>query len=171
MMNSADEQERTSPRALLDRSCTAVDQRDYRGIGCVLPIADEAGALKGLDGLYIMGGDVGATLSGAGLDKEQVLSHVTAALGFGGLRVLGEMDWLMPESAPVLFVDIQEDNGIYSGEIGGVASRTSRLRYFADFVCGNMGKRQVRSCIGLSCRRNPERPGCSCRNSLQRLYR
>jgi len=92
-------------------------------IGCWLSIGfsqasgqsllDEAGALKGLGGLYIMGGDVGGELITSGLDKEQVLARVSSRLSTGGIRVLEEMEWLMVESAPVLFVDIQTDEEIY----------------------------------------------------------
>ena len=76
-------------------------------------LLDEAGALKGLGGVYIMGGDVEGELIHRGLEKEQVLARVTSRINTEGIRVLDEMDWLLLESAPVLFVDIKAENGVY----------------------------------------------------------
>jgi len=76
-------------------------------------LLDEAGALEGLGGLYIMGGDVGDELIAGGLDKAQVLARVSSRLSTGGIRVLEEMEWLMVDSAPVLFIDIQTEKKIY----------------------------------------------------------
>lgn len=76
-------------------------------------LIDEAGALKELGGLYIMGGDVEEELLSHGLDKEQVFARVTSRISMGGMRVLNEMEWLMIESAPVLFIDIRSENSVY----------------------------------------------------------
>ena len=76
-------------------------------------LLDEAGALKGLSGLYIMGGDVGDELIASGLEKEAVLAQVSSRLKSDGIQILDEMEWLMLESAPVLFIDIRADNEVY----------------------------------------------------------
>lgn len=77
-------------------------------------LVDEAGALRGLDGLYVIGGDVSPVLASSGFDKEQTIKRVSARLREGGVRVLDEVSWLMAEAAPVLFIEIQDEDNIYS---------------------------------------------------------
>ena len=67
---------------------------------------DQMDALKGLEGVYIMGGDLDDELSFTGLLKDDVLSAVTVSLRNGGMPVLDETDWLLLEDSPVLHIDI-----------------------------------------------------------------
>ena len=67
---------------------------------------DEMDALRGLEGVYVMGGDLDDELTFTGLQKEDVLSAVTMGLRNGGIPVLDETDWLLLEDSPVLHIDI-----------------------------------------------------------------
>jgi len=69
-------------------------------------LADEKDALEGLDGAYIMGGDIDDVLAETGLQKEDVLSLVAARLSNSGFRVLDETEWLMRDDSPVLHIDL-----------------------------------------------------------------
>ncbi|GMQ81880.1 MAG: hypothetical protein BMS9Abin05_1317 [Rhodothermia bacterium] len=80
---------------------------------------DQMDALKGLEGVYIMGGDLDDELSLTGLQKEDVLAAVTKNLRNRGMPVLDETDWLLLEDSPVLHVDIvssidHESSTLYS---------------------------------------------------------
>ncbi len=81
-------------------------------------LSDEVGALRGLAGVYIMGGDADDIMAGRGIVKEDVLNVVTMRLHDGGVPVLDETGWLMEESAPVLYIDLtwnaQDDLLVYS---------------------------------------------------------
>ncbi len=69
-------------------------------------LVDEKDALKGLEGAYIMGGDVDDVLAVSGLRKEDVLSVVTSRLTGTRFRVLNETEWLMLDDSPVLHIDL-----------------------------------------------------------------
>ena len=89
-----------------------------RGQGFV----DEKDALNGLEGVYVMGGDLDDLLAAAGLRKDDILSTVISQLTIGGVRVLDETDWLMLDDAPVLHVEVvskveDTDRAIYGVRI------------------------------------------------------
>ncbi len=76
-------------------------------------LVDEAAALSGLPGLYVLGGDIDDSLSGIGLEKGDLLDGVTAILYEYAVPVLSEMDWLQAESAPVVHIDLRAEAGVY----------------------------------------------------------
>lgn len=76
-------------------------------------LVDEAAALSGLPGLYVLGGDIDDSLSGNGLEKGDLLDGVTAILNEYVVPVLSEMDWLRAESAPVVHIDLRAEGGVY----------------------------------------------------------
>jgi len=67
---------------------------------------EQMDALKGLEGVYIMGGDLDDELTFTGLQKEDVLSAVTMGLRMAGMPVLDESEWLLLEDSPVLHISI-----------------------------------------------------------------
>lgn len=82
-------------------------------------LVDEKDALEGLEGAYIMGGDVDDVLAVSGLQKEDVLSIVTSRLTNTGFRVFDETEWLMLDDSPVLHIDLtsamsDEEHTLYS---------------------------------------------------------
>ncbi len=67
---------------------------------------EQMDALKGLEGVYIMGGDLDDELTFTGLQKGDVLSAVTIGLRMAGMPVLDESEWLLLEDSPVLHISI-----------------------------------------------------------------
>ena len=67
---------------------------------------EEKESLKGLEGVYVMGGDLDDEIMLTGLQKNDVLSVVSTGLISSGVPVLDESEWLMIEDSPVLHIDI-----------------------------------------------------------------
>ena len=76
-------------------------------------LLNEAEALSGLPGLYILGGDVNDVLISYEITKDDLISGVTEVLTAASVPVLDEMNWLTTESAPVVHIDLRSENGVF----------------------------------------------------------
>jgi hypothetical protein len=76
-------------------------------------LVDEAEALSGLPGLYVLGGNVDEIMSEYAIRKDELLKTVSAELQDGGVPILDEMNWLMVDSAPVVHIDLRSEDGVY----------------------------------------------------------
>lgn len=76
---------------------------------------DQKDALKGLKGVYVLGGDVDPGLKG--IAKKTLLSDIETALHTASIPVLDEERWLFAEGSPALYLDITISESV-AGQCG-----------------------------------------------------